>query len=208
MGPYTNRQGRKARFMVFSYGKVFNYPTTKLNFMDRKATNSYSRISTKDWATIETQIPRGKRFITAYVMNFMAGTHIDWEKLGIVYRPDQEGREPGITARHLFKQEAFREMIQEKMIEVFKDKKISEDDVIDMFMNALKQAKTNKDAKEMRMIAEDFRDMFDMNPKELPRGGEVPYIEDAVVEELQGDIDRAQIELGPKKIGAGETKGE
>lgn len=206
-GPYINRCGLKARFITFSYGKVFDYPTTKLNFLAHKATRSYSWISTKDWATQEANKKRGKRFITAYVMMFMAGKTIDWKKLGLIYRPDLD--DPARSAKHLFRQEVFKEMIQQKMIEVFKGKNISEDDVIEMFKDALVVAKANKDAKEMRMVAEDFRDMFDMNPKELPRGGEIPpHIEDAVVEELQADIDRAQLELGQKKIEAGETKEE
>ncbi len=208
MGPYTNQRGMESRFMIFSYAKTFNYSSTKLNFMDHKVTNSYGTISTKDWATVEANSGRGKRFINAYVMNFMAGVTIDWEKLGLIYRPDQAGKEPGRTAKHIFSQEAFREMIQQKMIEVFKGKNISEPDVIEMFRDALVMAKANKDAKEMRMIAEDFRDMLDMNPKELPRGREIPYDEADVVDELQGDIDQAQIELGQKRIAAGETKEE
>ena len=206
LGPYTARNGATARFMIFSYGKVFDYPSTKLNFLERKATKSYSCTSTKDWAAREVKNRRGQRFITAYVMNFMAGTPIDWKKLGLIYRMDQ--KKPDKTAKYLFRQEAFKEMIQQKMIEVFKGKNISEDDVIEMFRDALIMAKANKDAKEMRMVAEDFRDMFDMNPKELPKGSEVPYDPDDIVDEIQADIDKAQIELGQKEIGAGTEKEE
>lgn len=206
MGPYTNRIGKTARFMIFSYGKAFDYPSTKLNFLEHKATKSYGNVSTKDWATLEAMKKRGKRFITAYVMNFMAGVPIDWEKLGLIYRPDQEGKRPDRTAKHLFNQEVFKEMIQQKMIEVFKGKEISEGEVIDMFLDALKQAKLNKDAKEIRMVAEDFRDMFDMNPKVLPMRGEIPPESEAEYEEIQADIDRAQLELGQKRIEDGETK--
>lgn len=207
MGPYTNYQGSKAIFMIFSYGKVFDSPSIKLNYLERKATNSYSYVSTKDWASLEASKKRGRRFITAYVMNFMAGVPIDWTKLGLIYRSDE--KQPDKTAKRLFRQEVFQEMIQQKMIEVFKGQNISEHDVIEMFKDALAVAKSNKDAKEIRMVAEDFRDMFDMNPKELPRGGEIPpHIEDAVVDEIQGDIDRAQIELGQKRIEAGEIKEE
>jgi len=209
MGPYTNRQGLKARFMIFSFSKAFDYPSTKLNFIDSKTTRSYSTVSNRDWSNIEARSKRGKRFITAYVMNFMAGVSIDWEKLGLIYRPDQAGKDPARTAKHLFAQEAFKKMIQQKMIEVFKAKNITEDDVIDMFKEALVVARANKDAKEIRMIAEDFRDMFDMNPKQIPRGGEIPaHIEDAEMEEIQSDIDKAQIELGQKRIEAGEEKDE
>ncbi len=207
LGPYTNRLGKTARYMIFSYGKVFDYLSTKLNFLERKFTKSYSWISTKDWATKEAERKRGQRFITAYVMNFMAGVPIDWKKLGLIYRPDQNGKQPDKTAKHLFKQEVFKKMIQQKMIEVFRGKNISEDDVIEMFRDALTMAKANKDAKEIRMVAEDFRDMFDMNPKDLPRGGEVPYIQDAEVEEtLLAEVEEVKLELGQKKVGTGETK--
>lgn len=199
MGPYTNYQNYKRYFMVFSYGKAFKCHSAKLNFLDHKATNSYCWIGTNDWATKESRTTRGKRFITAYVMMFMAGESIDWKKLGLIYRPDRKGTAPARVAKRLFKQEAFKEMIQQKMIEVFKGKNISEEDVIEMFQDALAVAKDKKDAKEMRKVAEDFRDMFDMNPKELPRGSEVPYIQDAVVEELQADIDSAKALEGPKK---------
>ncbi len=208
MGPYTNSKGQESRFIIFSYGKTFNYSSTKLNFMDHKAVNSYCSVSTKHWATREANSGRGKRFINAYVMNFMAGVSIDWEKLGLIYRPDYEGKDPARSAKHLFKQEAFRKMIQQKMIEEFKGKNISEKYGIEMFKDALVVAKANKEAKEIRMVGEDFRDMFDMNPKELPRGGEIPYDEADVVDEIQTDIDKAQIELGQKKIEAGETKEE
>lgn len=209
MGPYPSNRAQDTRYMIFSYGKVFDHPKAKLNFLERKANRSYSCISTKHWATIEANRKRGQRFITAYVMNFMAGVPIDWKKLGLIYRADLEGKKPELTAKNLFSQGVFKEMIQQKMIEVFKGKEITEYDVIDMFKRALAVAEANKDAKEIRKTAEDFRDMFDMNPKPIPRGGEIPpHIEDAEVEELQSDIDQAQIELGQKRLETGETKEE
>jgi len=200
-GPYTNYAGSKAVFMIFSYGKVFNYPNTKLNYLERKATNSYSRISTKDWVTIEAQIKRGKRFINAYVMNFMAGVPIDWEKLGLLYRADE--KEPAKKAKYLFNQEVFKKMIQQKMIEVFKGEGKTESDVIKMLDKSFEMAEGNKDPKEMRLVAEDFIELFDMKPKELPLGREIPYDESNVRDELQDDIGKAQLELGQKKIEAG-----
>ena len=152
---------------IFSFARVWG-SKSKLNYLERKATRSYSLASAKHWAEHEVVSTRAKRFILAYVMMFMAGNGIDWAKLGQIYRPGDSGRDPAKRARHLFKQEAFQRMIQEKMVEVFKAKDLSEGDVIDMFKEAYDLAKKTKNVKEMREVAEDFRDMLDMLPERHP----------------------------------------
>ena len=90
-------------------------------------------------------------------------------------------------------------MIQQKMIEVFKEKEKTEGDVLDMLDKAFEMAKKNKDPKEMRLVAEDFRDMFDMEPEKplrgmLPYGEEVPWEEGEIADEIEA----AQAQLPSK----------
>lgn len=193
---YTDgrRPNLARRLVTLSFGRMWVYPSARLEYLPRKAKGAYSYCSPTTWADVEARKTRTKRTVHAYALMVIDGQGVDWKKLGLIYRPDQ--RIPAATVRRLFKQEAIREMIDKRFRELISARGITEGDVIDMLLGAFKTAEANKDAKEMRMVAEDFRDMFDMNPKELPRGGEIPgHIEGAEFEEIQGDIDRAKQEL-------------
>ena len=183
---------------AFSFARLWGSKNAKLNYLERKATRSYHMVSTKPWAEREVTRGRAKRFILAYVMMFMAGGKIDWKKLGLIYRPDHKNKNPARNAQYLFKQEAFKRMIQEKMIEVFKDKNLTEGDVIDMFKEAYDKAKNTGNVKEMRKVAEDFRDLLDMLP-EKPLRGMLPYGEDAEWSELDDDLEGAKELTGAVK---------
>ncbi|GAG82660.1 unnamed protein product, partial [marine sediment metagenome] len=158
LGPYGDKSHKTfRRYFIFSFGKAWEQKYSRLNYLERRANRSYASTSAEDWATLETKHQRGKRFVEAYVAMFMTG-RIDWEKLGRIYRPDQKN--PEMAARFIFKLEVFKKMIQQRMVEVFKDRNMSENDVIDMLMETFKKAKKNDDPKEMRKVAEDFIDMF------------------------------------------------
>ncbi len=78
-GPYVPRHTKQSRSeMVFSFAKVWQNRKAKLLYLERKVHRSYSRMSTKHWAETEVKSRRGKRFIEAYVMNFMSGFDFDW----------------------------------------------------------------------------------------------------------------------------------
>ena len=159
-GPYGKT---KSRQFMFSFAYAWENSKSKLNYLERKAARSYWTSGTKHWAEKEVGKSRSKRFILAYVMMYFAG-NIDWEKLGLIYRSDRHS-EPTRRAKHLFKQEAFQKMIKQKMIDVFKEKGKTEGDVLEMFDKAFEMAKNNKDPKEMRLVAEVYRDLFEMLPE-------------------------------------------
>ncbi len=190
LGPYGETQLVQ---YVLSYARVWDNPGATVNFLERKATRSYSQSSPITWDEAEVKSKRSKRFIMAYVAMFMTGG-IDWKKLGEEYRPDLKHHIPERRAKHLFKQKAFQRVIQEKLVEIFKARNIDEGDVIDMFKAAYKQAKANKDPKEMRMTAEDFRDLLDMSPKTQKL---LPYAGNAGEAEWEeADIDKAKKLIG------------
>ncbi len=192
-GPYPPG---KALEYTFSFARIWDSSKSKLNYLERKATRSYSLSSAKHWAEHEVSNTRSKRFILAYVMMFMAGDGIDWAKLGVIYRSDLSGRDPARRAKHLFKQEAFQRMIQEKMIEVFKGKNKTEGDVIDMLDKSFAMAEKVKNPTEMRKATENYIQLFDMMPEKQPQGI-LPYSEEVDWEggEIAGEIDAAQKKL-------------
>ncbi len=164
---YTDRNRAKV-LVTLSFGRMWVYPSAKLEYLPRKAKGAYSYCSPTTWADVEARMTRTKRTVHAYALMVIDGQGVDWKKLGLIYRPDQ--RIPGATVRRLFKQEAIREMIDKRFRELISARGITEGDVIDMLLNAFKMAGNNKDAKEMRMVAEDFSKMLDMYPsKEVKR---------------------------------------
>ena len=139
-GPYGKRQSRQ---FMFSFAYIWDDSKLKLNYLERKATKSYSRVATGHWAETEVKKRRSRRFILAYVLMFIAGD-VDWAKLGLIYRSDQ--KEPARRAKHIFRQEAFQKMISKKMIEVLEEKGKTEGDVIDMLDKSFKMATQEKHA--------------------------------------------------------------
>ncbi len=78
-------------------------------------------------------------------------------------------------------------MVRISLIDEFKGHGVTEGTVIDMFLQAFTMAQTKGNARVMREVAGDFRDMLEMNPD--PRAGRLdPYrgtdIQDA---EIVGD---------------------
>ena len=92
-------------------------------------------------------------------------------------------------------------MIQNRMIEVFKNKGVTEGDVIDMYKEAYELAKRTRNPREMRKVAGDFRDLLDMLPQKVQRGLR-PYdeedIEDAEYDTLEEELKAARAELPPQ----------
>ena len=202
-GPYTSNKNLKLtkQEFVFSFARVWSNKDIHLSYEERKVHRSYSRMSTKHWAESEVKSKRAKRFILAYVMMFMAGGGIDWEKLGIIFRPSNATNDPGRRAKYLFKQKAFKRMIQNRMIEVFRNKKVTEGDVIDMYKEAYDLAKRTKNPREMRKVAGDFRDLLDMLPQKVQKGFR-PFDEEDIEEAEYGDLNEtleaARAELPPQ----------
>lgn len=164
----SRRPNRARRLVTLSFGRMWVYPSARLEYLPRKARGAYSYCSPKTWSEVEARKTRTKRTVHAYALMVIDGQGVDWKKLGLIYRPDQ--RIPAATVRRLFKQEAIREMIDRRFRELISARGITEGDVIDMLISAFKMAESNNDPKEMRIVAEDFSKMLDMYPsKEVKR---------------------------------------
>lgn len=206
-GPYRAKtQGTSARYFIFSFAKLWEGKYSKLSYLDRKATGGYYSTSGYGWVERELRSQRGRRFVNAYVIMFLAG-RIDWAKLGRIYRADQKN--PTKAAKYIIKQERFKKMIEERLKKEFSDRGITEGTVLDNYKDIYEKADTDKNPnlKIMKSVTDEFRDMLDMKPRHEPRGRELTGEEvEGEWEELEAAADKAESELGQKKLEAGETK--
>jgi len=148
---------------TFPYGKQWITSTSKLSFLEHHATGNYTGASTKTHMEKELQTRRAKNLADAYITYVMAGKSPDWEKLGQIYRPDQE--KPVATVKRLLKTKGMKAMIEEKMKEVLTDKGIDEGFVLDVIKDAIDVAKVKEDSGNMIRAAKELSDFLDMKPK-------------------------------------------
>ena len=111
----------------------------------------------------ELKTRRSQNVVSAYLTYVMAGKSPDWDKLGQIYRPDQE--KPAITVKRLLKTKGIKDMIEEKMKEILTDKGIDEGFVLDVIKDAIEVAKVKEDSGNMIRAAKELGDLLDMKPK-------------------------------------------
>ena len=181
-GPYTQK-GYKRRNMAFSFARAWDNKGYQLNYQDRKKFRAWSSMSTEHWAERKVNTRAAKRLILAYVLMFMTGK-IDWRKLGIIYQPNNDPRYYAKRVKLLIKQEAFQRMIQEKMVDIFKRRDKSEEDILDMVDKSFAMAEKKENAKDMRKGAETYIRLFDMNPVVQPTLPAWDNAEDAELEDI------------------------
>ena len=196
-GPYLDKWGRPRSEHVFTYARKWSSPKARILYKERKIHRSWSRACTGSWAATEMKNKRAKRFLMAYVMMFMSGKGIDWERLGLIYRPNDEPWRQIAQVKHLFKQEECQRMVEEKVAEVLIGKGMTPGKVVEMFEETYKMAKADRDIKEMRRITENFRDLLDMLPR--PETGALPPWmgtgEPAEFEDIAGQIEAAKTQI-------------
>ena len=149
--------------MTYPYGKQWVTKTSKLEFLPHWETKSFNSVSTKSNMELELQKRRSKDVLEAYMTYIMAGKTPDFEKLGQMYRPDQE--KPAWTVKRLLKTKGMKQMIKDKMKEVLTERGIDEGYVLDTIKDAIGVAKVNEDPGNMIKAAKELSDYLDMKPK-------------------------------------------
>ena len=119
-------------------------------------------VKPKSWQERESKRNRTKNVVNAYVGQVLEGQKVDWQQLGVMYRPDQ--KTPAATVRRLFKQEVIKDMVEEKLKEIMASKGIDKGFVLDTIMKAISIAEQKQDVSGMLRAAENFVDMLEMKP--------------------------------------------
>ena len=91
----------------------------------------------------EARTTRAKNAVNAYVADIIQGNKPDWEMIGKIYRPDQ--KIPEATARRLFKKKRIVDMVEKKLKEILIDKGITQEQVVDLQLEALDIARSKGD---------------------------------------------------------------
>ena len=149
--------------MTFCYGKQWITKSSKLLFVPHWENKSFHGTSTKSHMELELQKTRTKNLLEAYMAYILAGEKPDFDKLGQMYRPDQE--KPAWTVKRLLKTKGMKQMIKEKMKEVLTERGIDEGYVLDTIKDAIGVAKVNEDPGNMIKAAKELSDYLDMKPK-------------------------------------------
>jgi len=130
----------------------------------------------KRWLKYELGKTKTKLVIKAYVRQLVSGK-IEWEKLGQMYRPDQQ--QPVWTLKRLLKQEETQRMVNEEIDKLLSDEGITPKFVIEERKELLKSAKEKGDITNANRILDSFEDKMDMKPKEtkFQQTTEISYVE-------------------------------
>ena len=100
--------------------------------------------------------------MNAYVADIIQGNKPDWDMIGKIYRPDQ--KIPAATARRLFKKQRIVEMVEKKLKEILIDKGITQEQVVDLQLEALDIARSKGDISNFLKVTDSFMDLLQMKP--------------------------------------------
>ena len=160
---YTDKHGRVKTFVRLSYGANWAGNTNKIQYLENRAYGVYTQANPKgNWQERESKMTRTKNLVTAYVGQLTSTKQVDYDKLGMIYRPDQ--KHPAATVRRVLKQEVIKDMIEEKLKEVLSDKGINSSSVLDTMLEGLDIARNKQDVTNMIKISDAFMDLLEMKP--------------------------------------------
>lgn len=149
--------------LTFPYGRQWIHKTSTLEFEPHFISGNLCNVSTKSYDELEVQSSRAELAIDAFLSYKMAGLQPDMDKIGTLYRPDQEN--PAIAAKRLFKTKEAKQMIEEKLKEVLVDREIDEGFVLDTIKDAIEVAKVKENSADMIRAAKELSIFLDMAPK-------------------------------------------
>jgi hypothetical protein len=159
---YTDKNGRVKTFVKLCHGANWAGNTNRIEYMVNKAYGSYSQSNPKSWQDRESRRTRTKNLVNAYVGQALSSQGFDYNKLGNIYRPDQQ--EPSVTVKRVLKQEFIRDMIEKKLKEIMEEKGISKSSVVDTMLEAIDIARHKQDVTNMLKACDYFMELLEMKP--------------------------------------------
>ena len=121
-------------------------------------------VNKRRWIKYELGKTRTKLVIKAYVRQLVSGSNIEWEKLAMMYRPDQQ--QPVWTLKRLLKQEETQRMVNEEIDKLLTDEGITAKFTIKKRKEVLEKAIEKNDLTNANRVLDSFEDKLDMKPKE------------------------------------------
>jgi len=158
---YTNKKGKSTRAVVFmAYGGAWVTSSGHINFLERKANNSYSRTSSRNWKDTEAASGRAKVAVGLAVDQIIKTGRIDYGAIGKLYRPGQ--LDPAATAKRFFKIEKVRKMLEEQLQAALDTEGVTKQLVVQRLNTIFDLAEKKKDLPNMLRSTENFVDILQM----------------------------------------------
>jgi len=161
---YTDKKGRVKTFVRLAYGANWAGNTNKIQYLKNKEYGVYTQANPEanNWAVREANTTRAKNLVNAYVGQLTSTKKVDYNQLGMIYRPDQ--KEPAATVRRVLKQEIIKKMVEKKLREVLSEKGINNSSVLDTMLEGLDIARAKQDVTNMIKISDAFMELLEMKP--------------------------------------------
>lgn len=158
---YTNNKGRNTRDVVFmSFGGAWVTSSAKINFLERKANNSYSRTTPRNWRDTEAASGRAKVAVRLAVDQIIKNGKIDYDAIGKLYRPGQLN--PAATAKRFFRIQKVRKMLEEQLQAALDVEGVTKQLVVQRLNTIFDMAEKKKDLPNMLRSTENFVDILQM----------------------------------------------
>ena len=161
---YTDKKGRVKTFVRLAYGANWAGNTNKIQYLVNKEHGVYNQANPKasNWVVREANMTRTKNLVNAYVGQLTSTKKVDYNQLGMIYRPDQQ--QPAATVRRVLKQEVIKKMVEKKLREVLSEKGINNSSVLDTMLEGLDIARAKQDVTNMIKISDAFMELLEMKP--------------------------------------------
>ena len=161
---YTDKKGRVKTFVRLAYGANWAGNTNKIQYLKNKEYGVYTQANPEanNWAVREANTTRAKNLVNAYVGQLTSTKKVDYNQLGMIYRPDQQ--QPAATVRRVLKQEVIKKMVEKKLREVLSEKGINNSSVLDTMLEGLDIARAKQDVTNMIKISDAFMELLEMKP--------------------------------------------
>tara|TARA_R100001594_G_scaffold99392_1_gene133888 strand:- start:1141 stop:1914 length:774 start_codon:yes stop_codon:yes gene_type:complete len=159
---YTDKKGRTKTFIKCAHGVQWVTNTGQFLYEPNKEIGNYSHVKARSWEDREVKTQRATNAVNAYVADVIGGKKPDWDMIGKIYRPDQKF--PAATVRRLFKKQRIQDMVEKKLKEILLDKGITQDQVLELQLEALNLARSKGDISNFLKVTDSFMDLLQMKP--------------------------------------------
>ena len=184
---YTGRKkGKTAPVIFMAYGAAWVTGKGHINYLERKANNTYSRTSARGSDETEAARTRTKNAVLLAAEQLIRTGEVDYHKLGELFRPDQV--DPAATMRRLFRSERVQIMLREEVRKALEVKGITEETVVERLDDVYDLAKKKKDLPNMLRSTENFVEILHMKQKPV-RVTETLEIEGKRVEQIGDKVE-------------------